>query len=160
MAMPKSITKINKDGVKFVSEVDAVQYTITELSKAALRDVAKYLRKQVRDSTTKRTGNLRKSIATWVRINKETGTPELQIGVYSKAKAKEKGLNYAFYARYLEFGTKKQRAMNGGSGFLRNKVKSETDMIRKIQAQYLSGIKDGATTKIEEGEYIDDDVGI
>ena len=43
---------------------------------------------------------------------------------------------------------------------MRNKVKSETDMIRKIQAQYLSGIKDGATTKIEEGEYIDDDVGI
>ena len=35
MAMPKSITKINKDGVKFVSEVDAVQYTITGVKQSS-----------------------------------------------------------------------------------------------------------------------------
>ena len=44
MAMPKSVTKLNKDGVQFTSSVDKIEYTITELSKAALRDSAKLVR--------------------------------------------------------------------------------------------------------------------
>ena len=36
MPLPKSVTKIKKDGIEFVSNVDRAQYTIQELSRAAL----------------------------------------------------------------------------------------------------------------------------
>ena len=46
MPVPKSVTKINKDGVTYVSEVDKANYYIFELSRAALRDVEKFVRSE------------------------------------------------------------------------------------------------------------------
>jgi len=108
---PKPVV-IKKGEVTFVSSVDRCQYTITELSKMALRDVAKLLRQRVKatGNLPVKTGNLKKNIGTWVRINKTTGKPELQIGVYGREKAKQKNLDYAFYAPYLELGTKKSES--------------------------------------------------
>ena len=42
MAIPSTM-KIKKDGVEFTSSVDRCSYTIRELSRAALRDVGRYV---------------------------------------------------------------------------------------------------------------------
>ena len=47
MAAPKSVMKINKNGVTFTESVDRANYFITELTRAAMKDVARY----VNDST-------------------------------------------------------------------------------------------------------------
>lgn len=161
MAMPKSVTKVKKDGIEFVSNVDRTQYSIAELSKAALRDVSKLLRRKMRDAVkpNKRTGNVHKNIASWVRVDRETKVPELFIGVYGAKKAKEKGLKDPFYAQFLEFGTSKMPAVNNGRGFVKSIVEENIDEIIKIQAQYLSAIEDEAKAigLIEEGDFEDDD---
>ena len=43
MAIPKSVTRVNKDGVTFVDNVARTQYTLEELTRAALRDTGKYV---------------------------------------------------------------------------------------------------------------------
>ena len=48
MPMPKSVTKISKNGVEVISSVDKANYLITELTRAAMKDVAKYVLKIVR----------------------------------------------------------------------------------------------------------------
>ena len=50
MPIPPSVTKVTKDGVEFISSVDRVNYTIKELSRAALRDVGKFVCKTFRQS--------------------------------------------------------------------------------------------------------------
>ena len=98
MAVPKSVVKIKKGGVEYISNVDATKYTIKELSRAALRDTAKLIRKRAKDLVPKNTGNLKKAIGTWVRSTKGYDIPYLQIGVYNRNKAGKKGLNNPFYA--------------------------------------------------------------
>ena len=137
MALPKSVHKINKKGIQVISNVDAAQYTIKELSRAALKDVAKLVRKEAKAKAPKDKGNLRKNIATWVKASKRSDNVELQIGVYDNKTAKKKGLKSAFYAMFIEFGTKNQRARP----FLKPAVYENIDKIRDIQAQYLSGIE-------------------
>ena len=49
MAIPKSVIKVSKDGnVTFKSNVNAVEYTLTELTRGALRDVGRFVAKQFR----------------------------------------------------------------------------------------------------------------
>ena len=49
MPMPRSVTRVNKNGVKFISSVDRVKYTMAELERAALKDTAKFLRRRMVD---------------------------------------------------------------------------------------------------------------
>ena len=49
MSVPRSVTRTTKDGVKIISSVDRCQYTIYELSRAALRDVGKFLVRRVNE---------------------------------------------------------------------------------------------------------------
>lgn len=152
MGMPKSVTKVKKGGVEFVSHVDRAKYTLDELSRAALRDVAKFLRKLMKAAAPKDNRDLEKSIGTWV-IKKHT---KMQIGVYDKQRAKKKGLNYAgYYAHLLEFGSKKMRAQP----YMRRTVMENIDTIRRIEAQYLEQIEDEIKAKalINEEEEIRDD---
>ncbi len=72
MPMPRSVTKINKNGVKFTSSVDRANYTIEELARAALRDSAKLIRKRMIEKLKKLPGmkrnrRLYKSTQYWVR---------------------------------------------------------------------------------------------
>lgn len=158
MPVPKSVTKVKKDGIEFISNVDRCQYTIKELSRAALRDVAKLLRKRIKDAVPVDTGTLKKNVGTWVRRSKD-GTPRLQVGVYDKARAKKKGYKYAYHAHLIEFGTRKMRAANNGRGFLKSTVMDNIDEIRKIEGKYLSVIEDEnkALGLIDEEEEIRDD---
>lgn len=159
MPVPKSVTKINKDGVTFIDSVDRTQYTITELSRAALRDVAKLLRRRIKDMAPEDTGNLKRNIGSWVRKAADGEMPYLQVGVYDKERAAKKGLKHAYYAGFQEFGTSKMSAANGGRGFIRPAVMDSIDEVRIIQGKYLSEIENEnrAVGLINEGEEIADD---
>lgn len=129
MPLPKSTTKITKDGVKFTSNVDRVQYTLEELVRAALRDTAKLLRKRILDKLKqlpgmKRHKRLWNSTQYWVR-KRET---DLQIGFKHDS----------WYGARSELGTHGQPAR----GILRNTVFENIDDIRRIQGTFLSAIED------------------
>lgn len=137
MSLPKSVTKIKKDGVEFVSSVDRASYTIRELARAALRDVGKLVCKRTRQQIRRRTGRLSKNTQYWVR-KKEA---DLQVGF------KPGG----FYGGFQELGTEKVPKI----GALYNSVKDEINTIRDIEGKYLSAIEDEqkALALIDEGEY-------
>ena len=159
MPVPKSVTKINKDGVTFIDSVDRTQYTITELSRAALRDVAKLLRRRIKDMAPVDTGNLRRNVGSWVRKAEDSDVPYLQVGVYDKERARKKGLQDAYYATWQELGNSRHPAANGGRGFLRPAVQDSIDDIRRIQGKYLSEIEreNRAMGLIDESEEISND---
>lgn len=137
MSIPKSVVKIKKDGVEFVSNVDRASYTIRELTRAALRDVGKLVCKRTRQKIKRRTGRLSKNTQYWVR--KKEG--DLLVGF------KPGG----FYGGFQELGTEKQPKV----GALYNAVKENINTIRDIEGKYLSAIEDEqkALRLIEEEEY-------
>lgn len=142
MAMPKSVIKIKKNGVEYVSNVDRVNHTIQELTRAALRDTAKFIRKLMIQELKKMPGMKRsrriyRSTQYWVR-SRET---DLQIGFKHNS----------WYGADSELGTKGQPAR----GILRNTVYNNIPEIRKIQSQYLSGIsaENPSLAGTSEGEY-------
>jgi len=140
--MPKSVTRITKDGVKIIDSVDKAQYTITELSRAALRDSAKFIRRKMNDEVRKLPGMRRarrpyRSNQYWVR-RRET---DLLVGFRHNT----------WYGVQQELGTEGQPARN----ILRNSVYNNVDQIRIIQGQYLSAIENEnrAIGLIDESEY-------
>jgi HK97 gp10 family phage protein len=151
MAMPKSVVKFKKGNIEYISNVDAVQYTIKELSRAALRDVAKLVRREMKKRVPVKTGNLKKNIGTWVRKSKD-GSARLQLGVYDSKRSKKKGLPPAFYGMFIEFGTSKIKAVP----FLRPAVYENLNEIQKIEAKYLSALSGDVKENFDEGEEIED----
>ena len=146
MALPKSVVKIKKDGVEYVSSVDKAQYTIEELTRAALRDVAKLCRKRMLEKLKKLPGLKRakrpyKSTQYWVR-KKDC---DLQIGFKHDT----------WYGVLQELGDKNQPARH----ILRGTVLENIDEIRRIEGQYLQSIEDEnkALGLIDEEEYVSGD---
>ena len=146
MPMPKSVTKIKKDGIEFISNVDRAQYTIQELSRAALKDVAKLLRKRmVQELKTlpgmRRSKRIYNSTQYWVRKR----DCDLQIGVKHDA----------WYGVNQELGTKGMPK----KGVIRETTFRHIDDIRRIEGQYLSAIEDEnkALGLIDEEEEIGDE---
>ncbi len=137
MGVPKSVVKINRDGVEYISSVDRVNYTISELTRAALRDVGKFICKRTRQSIRRRTGKLARNTQYWVR-KKDC---DLQVGF------KPGG----FYGGFQELGTERQPKV----GALYDTVKDNIKTIRDIEAQYLSAIEEEqrALSLIGEEEY-------
>lgn len=141
MAMPKTVTKVTKDGITFTSNVDKSQYTIQELTRGALRDCAKLIRRRMIDKLKelpgmKRNKRLYRSTQYWVR----KWESDLQIGFKHDT----------WYGAESELGTNGQPAR----GILRDTVYENIDELRKIQAQYLSAITtDSAGNLIDESEF-------
>lgn len=137
MSLPKSV-KIKKDSVEYISNVDRINYTLTELIRAALRDTGKFICNRTRQKIRRRTGRLAKNTQYWVRTKQST--PNLQVGF------KPGG----FYGLFQEIGSKFIPKIAA----LSNATENNIDDIRKIQAQYLSGIgTEKAEHLIDEGEY-------
>ena len=137
MPMPKSVTKFSKkDGVTFISEVDKVNYTIEELSRAALKDVGKFICRETKAHIRRKTGRAAKNVQYWVR-RKET---DLQVG-YKPG---------GFYGIFYEIGS----AKTPKEAPLYNAVANNIPMIIKIQSQYLSALEDEAKalSLIDESE--------
>lgn len=153
MGAPKSQTKvIVKDGkteVKYESNFDAAEYYIFELSRAALRDVAKFVTKLFRTEYyshfTKRTGNAGKATKYKVWSSKSTKYPHVDIGLKT-------GAVPGFYAYFQEFGTSTGIPR---LGLLTNAVQNNVAEIVKIESTYLSGLSDEAealAAQIDESE--------
>lgn len=146
MPMPRSVVKIKRDGVEFVSSVDRAQYTITELSRAALKDTARFLRRRMIDKLKQLRGMRRarrpyRSTQYWVR-RRET---DLLIGIKHDT----------WYGVDQELGTRNQPKRS----IVRDTTFENIDTIRLIQGQYLSAIEDEnrALGLIDEAEEVGDD---
>jgi hypothetical protein len=147
VGLPKSVTKIDrKGGITFTSNVDAVNYTIQELTRAALRDTAKLIRKKMIIELKKlpgMKGSKRPYSSTqyWVRRRES----DLQIGFKHNS----------WYGAHSELGAKGSPAR----GILRNTVFNSIDEIKQIQSQYLSGLSDEnpSLSGTTEDEYISPD---
>ncbi len=141
MPLPNAKMKINKDVVKFESNVDAVMYSMTELSRAALRDTAKFLRKRMVEKLRNLQG-MRKSkrpyssTQYWVR-KRET---DLQIGFKHNT----------WYGVFQELGDRGQPKRD----ILRGTVMENLDEIQRIQAQYLSALNQEKPDIPSEEEYL------
>lgn len=146
MALPQSVTKYsNKDGVTFTSGVDRANYTIQELSRAALKDVAKVLRKKLISKLKELPGmkkhkRIYNSTQYWVR-KQET---DLQLGFKHNT----------WYGVLQELGGNNQPKRS----LLRDTVFESIDDIQRIEAQYLSAIGDEleAESLINENEEVGD----
>lgn len=156
MPAPKSVVKVKKtkasDGIdlEFTSSVNRVEYLIYELNRAALRDVAKFVKAKFRESYyqhfQRNTGAGGKAVSAKVYAGKSTTAPRVEIGLDNKQKP-------GFYAFFQEFGTKKTPKL----GLLQKAVSENIAEIVKIESLYLSGLEDeaAALAKIDsEDDYI------
>lgn len=152
MSVPKSVTKVNKNGVTYISNVDACQYYIFELNRAALRDVAKFVKRTFRDSFyshfTKETGNAGRSTSSVVMSNKDTKYPRVEIGL---KKNQFKGV----YGYEQEFGTSTIPRL----ALLTDAVEGNIPKIIEIESKYLSALNDEAEalSLVDESEFSDED---
>lgn len=128
LPVPSSM-KITKNGVEYTSSVDKVKYTIAELTRAALKDVGKFLRKRMIQKVKVLPG-LRKSkrpynaFQYWVR-KKET---DLIVGIK----------HGTWYGEAQELGSSNQPKR----AILRDTTYDNINDIMKIEGQYLSAIND------------------
>lgn len=141
MGLPKSVTKIKKGNVEFISNVDRINYTLNELTRAALRDVGKFICNKFRSKYygifKRKRGKVGRYSQYWVR-KKEC---DLQVGLKP----------FAFYGGFQELGSSKTEKL----GLLQKTVEENIDQIRLIQGKYLSAIEDEnrALGLIDEKEY-------
>lgn len=151
MSVPKSVTKINKNGVTYTSNVDACQYYIHELNRAALRDVGKFVKRTFRDKYysifKKHSGDGGKATNYVVKASKSTTAPRVEIGLKT-------GKVDGFYAYFQELGSSKQPRL----GLLQSCVEENVAKIVEIESKYLSGLNDEAQalSMIDEGDYEED----
>lgn len=142
MSAPKSVTKLKvKDGkvnITYESNLDAAQYYLFELNRAALRDVGKFVTKVFRTAYyqhfQKRTGNAGKATKYKVWAGAKTTAPRVQIGLKT-------GQVDGFYAYFQEFGTSTGIPR---LGLLTHAAEDNVAEIVKIESQYLSGLSDEA----------------
>lgn len=135
MPLPKSV-KFSRNGIEYLSNCDRIQYTLKELTRAALRDTGKYICRQTRRKIRRKTGRLAKNTQYWVRSR----SGDLQVGF------KPGG----FYGLYQELGTAYQPKI----GALSDSAQDNISEIQKIQHEYLSAVgTESAEHMINEGEY-------
>ena len=150
MSTPKSVVKVKKGNVEYTSNVDAAQYYIFELSRAALRDVGKFVKAKFKESFydhfDRETGNAGKATSYTVLSNKSTKYPRVEIGL---KKSQLKGV----YGYEQEFGTSNVPRL----GLLQSAVEDNIAKIIEIESKYLSGLEDEATalSMVSEGDYED-----
>ena len=143
MPTPKSQTQvIVKDGkteVTYESNLDATQYFIFELTRAALRDVGKYVVKTFKTAYYqhfhKWSGNAGRATKYKVISSKNTLYPRVQIGLKPPS-------GRGFYSYFQEFGTSDGIPR---LGLLTHAVEDNVSEIIKIESQYLSGLSDEAS---------------
>lgn len=148
MAVPKSVVKYKKGEVVFTDSILRTRYTLVELTRAALRDVGKFLVRTANSEAMKLPG-LKKSLRVRGRTSTflynvpwaKTGLPHLVVGVK----------HGTWYGEQQELGTSNQPRRQ----ILRNAAQDNIDMIVKIESQYLRALEDErkALSLIDEGEY-------
>lgn len=148
MSVPKSVVRFSKNGVTYTSSVDRASYTILELTRAALRDVGKFIVRTANSKAMKLKG-LKKSRRVRGRTSTflynvpwaKTGLPHLEVGVTDNT----------WYGVEQELGTSKQPKRQ----ILRNSAHDDIAQIIEIESKYLSALENEARalTLISEDEY-------
>ena len=148
MSVPKSVVRFDKNGVKYISSVDRASYTILELTRAALRDVGKFLARTANSAAMKLPG-LKKSRRVRGRTSTflynvpwaKKGLPHLEVGVKHDT----------WYGVEQELGASNQPKRQ----ILRNSAHDNIATIIEIESQYLSALEDEAAALrlISEKEY-------
>lgn len=147
--------KFNGPGGKiaYESNMSEVKIELQNLEAKALKMTAKVIRPIIREKVPVRLGTLKKNVGSWVRKMKrdadglKAGDVVLQVGLYNSARAKKKGIKYAYHAHLVEFGTKNMPAQP----YLRPAVMDNIELIREKQAEFLKKIE-----KIKNPESIED----
>lgn len=164
--------------VVFIDTSAEAKKTMANLSKSALRESGKVVRKVLRNTVPVRSKRFKNHIASWVFIDRKTGQPQMQIGFYSwqRVKSKHKLPSHAS-PHWIEEGTKPHTitAKNArvmryseniygqrvnhpgqpGTHVLRNAVYQNIDAIRAAQEEYLKELNKelaAAGAKIYNGE--------
>ena len=134
MSIPKSVVKFKKGNIVYTSSVDRVQYTLRELTRAALRDVGKFVARTCNSAAMKLPGMKRsrrvrgKSSAFQYWVRKKEG--DLQVGIK----------HGTWYGEQQELGTRNQPKR----GFLRTAVYDNIPTIVDIESKYLSALESEA----------------
>lgn len=148
MSVPKSVMKIDRKGVIYTSSVDRASYTILELTRAALRDVGRYLARTMRSKARKLPGSQRDRFVRYKTAGfifkvpwAESGLPHLEVGVTPDS----------WYTEEHERGSSDQPRR----GILRDTAYANIAKIVEIESKYLSALEDEAEALrlIQEGEY-------
>ena len=156
MAAPKSQVKISykkgKTEVTYESNLDATQYYLHELNRAALRDVGKYVAKMFKNAYyqhfKKHDGDAGRATKYNVWASKKTTAPRVQIGLVNMQ---------GFYGYFQEFGTSDGKVPR--LGLLTKTVSDNVAELIKIESTYLSGLSDEAArlnAMVDEKEYAGD----
>lgn len=144
MSVPKSVIKFDKNGVVYTSSVDRANYTMKELSRAALRDVGKFVcrefRKTYYSTFRRKKGNVGRYTQYFV-MHKYEEHPVLQVGLKPNA----------FYGGFQEVGSSKTKKL----GLLTKTVQDNIPKIVEIESKYLSALEDEAQalSMISEEDY-------
>jgi len=144
MSVPKSVVRFDKNGVKYVSSVEYAQYTIKELSRAALRDVGKFVSRECNKAAQKLPG-MRKS----KRVRGKTSA--FQYWARKKEGDLQVGIKHAtWYGTQQELGDRNQPKRD----ILRSTVYNNIPTIVEIESQYLTALEDEAEAlrMMSEGE--------
>lgn len=145
MSVPKSVIKFDRNGVKYESSCDKAQYTLSELTRAALRDVGKFLCRETNKEAQKLPGMRRSkrvrgrssTFQYWVRKNE----CDLQFGCK----------HGTWYGEQQELGTKNQPK----KAVMTSTTHDNIATIVKIESQYLSALEDEAyaLSLVDENDY-------
>ena len=146
MSVPRSVVKFKKGTVEYTSGVDFAKYAIQELTRAALRDVGRFISRSSNSAAMKLHG-LKKSrrvrgktsaFQFWVR-KQET---DLQVGIK----------HGTWYGVAQELGDSKMQKL----GILRNTTYDNIPTIVEIESKYLSALESEAAALAmigSEGDY-------
>ena len=145
MSVPQSVVKFSRNGVTYTSSVDRASYTIRELSRAALRDVGRYVARTSNSAAMKLHG-LKKS----KRVRGKSGA--FQFWVRKVESDLRVGIKHGtWYGVNQELGSDKMPKL----GILYGSVNDNIQKIVEIESQYLSALEDeaAALALISEEEY-------
>lgn len=147
MSAPKSVVRFSKNGITYTSKVDFACYSIVELTRAAMRDVGKFITRTANSSAMKLPGLSKSrrvrgltSTFRWTVPWAKSGLPHLEVGV----------THNTWYGVEQELGSSKMPK----HGILRNTAHDNIATIIAIESQYLSALESEAATlaKIDERE--------
>ena len=142
MGLPKSVIRFKKGTVEYISNVDACNYTLRELTRAALRDVGKFVTRVVNDKALKLYGG---GLAKTNRIIPHKGSDRSKLAFGYWARKRECDLQVgvkhdSWYGVDQEMGSDKMPK----KAFIRNTVYDNISTIIEIESKYLSGLEDEA----------------
>ena len=107
----------------YQSHIPKVKYALTEIEKACLKEIGRYVRDEARERSPFKTGRLKKNISYQIRRKDKS----VRLGVRGKA----------FYGMFFEFGTRKLKKRP----FLTPAVEENIDHIRLIAGKYFKEIE-------------------